>query len=471
MIVHRSHIFAEAPGVPATPRVPAGRWALPRAVLFRVLLALAFFGPLGGCETVKQIPSQVMDMGSRVGGWFSFGRGDETAIAADPHLIVLPLAGTDWLGRPALAEEIARLLRTTTPNARAGAAADGRARTLAGQVELIEEGDAVVWIEIAWTYRASGGQTIAEYRQIAAMDRKLWDHAAPAAVQMVASEIAPRAAALLRNESPRLVAARGVAVSGNEYGPGGEVASNQPTAPRSASPPQRPNPEQARPAPGPANDVSWPALGPAASAPPAPSRGQPQPLYQDPAAFAPPAPASARPSREGMPTDMPPPVRQIAAAPVAPVQGSPLSTAWANPVILIKTVDGAPGDGNQALMLAIKQALRVRDFMVTEDPRQAVFLIEGRVEIAPPANGRQQAKVVWTISTVSGGQVGRAIQENTIPAGSLNGAWGQVATMVANAAADGVEELFGRPSTRRAQAVIPPTPPLPLVPGRAPPPR
>ncbi len=446
-----------------------------QTVLVRLFLALAAFGPLGGCETVKQIPSQVVDMGSRVGGWFSFGRGNETEIAADPHLIVLPLAGTDWLGRPALAEEIARLLRATTPNARAGSAADGRSRTLAGNVELIEEGDAVVWIEIAWTYRASGGQTIAEYRQIAAMDRKLWDRASPAAVQMVASEIAPKAAALLRNESPRLIAARGVAMSSNERRFGGEVASNQPagggfsnerglspSAPRSASPPQRSIPEPPRPMPEPATDLAWPAPGPTASAAPASLRSQPQPHYQDPATFAPPAPAQARPQL---------PTREIAAAPVAPVQGSPLSTAWANPVILIKTVDGAPGDGNQALMLAIKQALRVRDFMVTEDPRQAVFLIEGRVEIAPPANGRQQAKVVWTISTVSGGQVGRAIQENTIPAGSLNGAWGQVATMVANAAADGVEELFGRPSTRRAQAVVPPAPPLPLVPGRAPPPR
>jgi len=74
------------------------------------------------------------------------------------------------------------------------------------------------------------------------------------------------------------------------------------------------------------------------------------------------------------------------------------------------------------------------------------------------------------VTTVSGGQVGRAVQENTIPAGTLNGAWGQVAVMVANAAADGVEELFGRPSTRKARNTLPPTPLLPVVPGRAPPP-
>jgi hypothetical protein len=426
-------------------RPAAVRSAPLRVVLFRALLALAFFGALGACDTVKRLPSQVGELGSRVGGWFSFGGEDETAISADPHLIVLPLVGTDWLGRPALAEEIARLLRATTPNARAGTAAAGRARTLAGQVELIEEGDAVVWMEIVWTYRGSDGRAIAEHRQIVAMDRKLWDRAAPAAVQMIASEIAPKAAALLRDESPRLIAARGAAMSGNEIGFGGEVASNRPAAPSLAPPP---SPPQARPARG------WPAT----DLPP----GVNAPNTQDPAAFSAPGLSYGRPQ---------PPAREIAAAPVAPVQGSPLSSAWANPVILVKTVDGAPGDGNQALMLAIKQALRVRDFMVTEDPRQAVFLIDGRVEIAPPANGRQRAKVVWTVSTVSGGQVGRAIQENTIPAGSLNGAWGQVAAMVANAAAEGVEELFGRPSTRRAQAVVPPTPPLPQVPGRAPPPQ
>ncbi|MBM3581162.1 MAG: hypothetical protein FJX37_04260 [Alphaproteobacteria bacterium] len=407
----------------------------PRVVAVLTLLAL-----LGACDTVKRIPSQVGELGSRVGGWFSFGGGD-TAIADDPQVIVLPLAGTDWLGRPALAEEIARLLRATTPNARAGTAPDGRSRTIEGHVETIEEGDSVVWLEIAWTYRGRDGAPIAEHRQIAAMDRKLWTRAALSAVQMIASEIAPKAAALLRNESPRLVASRPANPREDGFVLGGEIASNQPVA----------APVDTR--------------GDSLARPSAPARQEP-PVYAPAGAVAA-AQAVPQPFPQAVPQAAPPlapalPVREIASAPVAPVQGSPLSSAWANPVILVKLVEGAPGDGNQALMLAIKQALRIRNFMVTEDPRQAVFLIEGRVEIAPPTNGRQRAKVVWTVTTVSGGQVGRAIQENTIPAGSLNGAWGQVAVMVANAAADGVEELFGRPST----------PPLPQVPGRAlPPPR
>lgn len=429
--------------------------------LFRALFVLALVGALGACETVKRIPSQVGELGSRVGGWFSFGGAGGTAVADDPHVIVLPLTGTDWLGRPALAEEIARLLRATTPNARAETAPDGRSRTIEGQVETIEEGDSVVWLEINWSYRGRDGAPIAEHRQIAAMDSKLWTRAAPAAVQMIASEIAPKAAALLRNESPRLIAARGIQSNSGGIESAGEIASNQPVAAHAPPPPVRsPPPLSAAHAPFAQDSAAYSAP------PPVPPSAPSPPFAQDPARQAPPPPAP--PLARNQPS---PPARDIAsAAPVAPVQGSPLSSAWANPVILVKTVDGAPGDGNQALMLAIKQALRVRNFMVTEDPRQAVFLVDGRVEIAPAANGRQRAKVVWTVTTVSGGQVGRAIQENTIPAGSLNGAWGQVAAMVANAAADGVEELFGRPSTRRAQAVVPQASPLPLVPGRAPPP-
>ena len=330
--------------------------------LFRALLALALFASLGACDTVRRIPSQVGELGSRVGGWFTFGGSDGADIAEDPRVIVLPLAGTDWLGRPALAEEIARLLRATTPNARAGTAADGRARTIEGQVETIEEGDSVVWIEIAWTYRGRDGAPISEYRQIAAMDSKLWTRASPAAVQMIASEIAPKAAALLRNESPRLIAARPVQQNGGGIGLGSEIASNQPTV---ASPPP-----------------------PARSQPP-PSAAY-APFAQEPPAYSPPpGTMHGRPAAGGglsheRGLSPAPPARDIAsAAPVAPVQGSPLSSAWANPVILVKLVDGAPGDGNQALMVAIKQALRIRNFMVTEDPRQAVFLIEGRVEIAP----------------------------------------------------------------------------------------
>ena len=42
----------------------------------------------------------------------------------------------------------------------------------------------------------------------------------------------------------------------------------------------------------------------------------------------------------------------------------------------------------------MKKALRKRDMTVTEDPRQAGFVIEGRVETSASVGGWQQVKIV-----------------------------------------------------------------------------
>ena len=69
----------------------------------------------------------------------------------------------------------------------------------------------------------------------------------------------------------------------------------------------------------------------------------------------------------------------------------------------------------------MKKALRKWDMTVTEDLRQAEFVIEGRVEISTPIGGRQQAKIVWAVNTTTGEEVCKAGQENQVKAGSLNG--------------------------------------------------
>ena len=137
-------------------------------------------------------------------------------------------------------------------------------------------------------------------------------------------------------------------------------------------------------------------------------------------------------------------------------------------------VDMHCGDGNEALTRAMKTALRKSDLTVTEDPRQAKFVIQGKVEISAPVNGRQQAKIVWMVNTMDGDEVGKAVQENQVKAGSLNGPWGRIAEIVSNAAVSGIQELFGIESRKSSRRSEPPkfsgSPELPQVPGRAPPP-
>lgn len=146
---------------------------------------------------------------------------------------------------------------------------------------------------------------------------------------------------------------------------------------------------------------------------------------------------------------------------------------WGQPAFLIRPVIGAPGNGNESLTAALKSALRDRDLTISEDPRQAGFIIDGQVDLGEPVNGRQYVKISWAVNTVTGEEVGKAVQENTVVAGSLDGEWGQVAEVVSHAAVRGIQDLFGEAEEEtRARVALPDFPDvaLPSIPGRAPPP-
>lgn len=141
--------------------------------------------------------------------------------------------------------------------------------------------------------------------------------------------------------------------------------------------------------------------------------------------------------------------------------------------MIVRPIEGAPGDGKEALGRAIIAALRAADVSVTEDPRQATFTLQGFVTVDPPFDGRQRVRVVWTVFTLYGDEVGNAVQESRVPPGSLDGNWGTLAETVAAAAVDGIENILGRSRAAERRGPVPPLPTthdLRRVPGRALPP-
>jgi hypothetical protein len=115
------------------------------------------------------------------------------------------------------------------------------------------------------------------------------------------------------------------------------------------------------------------------------------------------------------------------------------------PVVAVAPVTGASGDGGHALSLAMTDALR-RGGLALKDNQDdpANFLLTGRVAIGTPTAGHQQIKIVWILSGAKGQEIGRVSQENAVPAGSLDGAWGDTAYDVATAAATGIVSLIQR---------------------------
>ena len=110
--------------------------------------------------------------------------------------------------------------------------------------------------------------------------------------------------------------------------------------------------------------------------------------------------------------------------------------------LLIKPVIGAPGDGNQRLEYSIRAALKNAEVGISRKPAEAAYILGGTVSVGPPRDGQQDVHIVWTVETPDGEVAGKADQRNAVPAGSLDGAWGQNAALAALAAVDGIKEVL-----------------------------
>jgi hypothetical protein len=108
-------------------------------------------------------------------------------------------------------------------------------------------------------------------------------------------------------------------------------------------------------------------------------------------------------------------------------------------------IAGAPGDGGESLTKAIAELLKKQDLVITTDPQaRADLVLDADVSIAKPKAGKQNVRIVWHVHRKDGSEIGTVGQENDVPAGLLDGAWGDVAYMVAVSAQDGIMELVAR---------------------------
>ena len=111
------------------------------------------------------------------------------------------------------------------------------------------------------------------------------------------------------------------------------------------------------------------------------------------------------------------------------------------PVISVLPVDGAPGDGRIALSRAMGRALSRAGYRVTPDLSEATLLLAGSVYVTPDGPAAEAVAIAWTLMRLDGRRLGTVAQENTVAAGSLDGAWGATARAVAAAGANGVVAL------------------------------
>ena len=123
------------------------------------------------------------------------------------------------------------------------------------------------------------------------------------------------------------------------------------------------------------------------------------------------------------------------------------------PKVYVPEVTGAPGDGNAALTRLFRTELKQFGPLLQFTPEGADFTVRGEVSTGPAQKDQQRIEIVWTVTRPSGGLAGKVSQINSIPAGSLSTAWGDVATVVSQEAAGGVftviERFAGREPNKR----------------------
>jgi hypothetical protein len=114
--------------------------------------------------------------------------------------------------------------------------------------------------------------------------------------------------------------------------------------------------------------------------------------------------------------------------------------------LAVRPVDGAPGDGRLALPQAMRRALAASGLNLAESISAASHIVLGSVYVlaAPDSDREQSVTVDWTVLVPDGARVGTVSQSNTVPAGSLNGAWGSVARAVAENGAQGIVAMLVR---------------------------
>jgi uncharacterized lipoprotein YmbA len=105
--------------------------------------------------------------------------------------------------------------------------------------------------------------------------------------------------------------------------------------------------------------------------------------------------------------------------------------------IFIRTPTTAPGDGRVALPRSLGFLLDRAGIKVTPDSQTVdAVTIEPTVALTSAGAGKQHVTIVWHIYRPDGTEAGQVSQENDVPAGSLDGSWGDIGMAVATAGVD-----------------------------------
>lgn len=110
----------------------------------------------------------------------------------------------------------------------------------------------------------------------------------------------------------------------------------------------------------------------------------------------------------------------------------------------IDGIEGARGDGQQALKKAMELTLRQAGAKVLSLPDERTFGLRAHIDIFDPFEGNERIRIDWIVARPDGTELGRASQNNQMPEGTFDQPWGRLAYHIARAALPGIADVVER---------------------------
>jgi hypothetical protein len=138
---------------------------------------------------------------------------------------------------------------------------------------------------------------------------------------------------------------------------------------------------------------------------------------------------------------------EAAAGPAGP-------SAALGPSLYLVGVDGAPGDGNLALVRSLRLVVARGGGQVSDNLDSATHLVMGSVAVSEPKADSQLLVVSWAVTGLDGIELGKVTQSNRVPVTLTAGRWGGLAYAIAQGAGEGIFDILERakivPARRKA---------------------
>jgi hypothetical protein len=155
-----------------------------------------------------------------------------------------------------------------------------------------------------------------------------------------------------------------------------------------------------------------------------------------------------RPASAAQPVSVTPAEATPVTAAMTPVSSQAAAAPVGAAVTYVPPVTGAPGDGQSALADAMKRHLTQQGVKLAEGHSAGAYTVTGSVQMGAAESGEQPITIRWFVKDPSGKSLANAVvQRNKVPAGSLDGSWGQIADLAAGEAARKIAELLPKPSS------------------------